>query len=107
MPSRAATVEALVAGRDRRRTARDDRRAAGRRAGAAAASTTGRCSRTRTSSRWCAPRRSTAGGTELRTALDAVSARLTTDDLVRLNRAVELDGLTPAEAAARWWSSAD
>ena len=39
----------------------------------------------------------------LRTAFDALSARLTTDDLVQLNRAVELDGLTPAEAAARWW----
>jgi osmoprotectant transport system substrate-binding protein len=42
-------------------------------------------------------------GNGLRSALDAVSARLTTDDLVRLNRAVELDGLTPAQAAARWW----
>ena len=39
----------------------------------------------------------------LRTTFDAVSARLTTDELVQLNRAVELDGLTPAEAAARWW----
>jgi osmoprotectant transport system substrate-binding protein len=38
-------------------------------------------------------------------ALDAVSARLTTADLVRLNRSVELDGLTPAEAAARWWGA--
>jgi osmoprotectant transport system substrate-binding protein len=36
-------------------------------------------------------------------AFDAVSARLTTEALVELNRAVELDGLTPAEAAARWW----
>ena len=36
-------------------------------------------------------------------AFDAVSARLTTEELVELNRAVELDGLTPAEAAARWW----
>jgi osmoprotectant transport system substrate-binding protein len=42
-------------------------------------------------------------GEKLRTALDEVSARLTTDDLVELNRAVEIDGLTPAEAAARWW----
>jgi osmoprotectant transport system substrate-binding protein len=41
-------------------------------------------------------------GERLRTALDEVSARLTTADLVRLNRAVQLDGLTPAEAAARW-----
>ena len=36
-------------------------------------------------------------------AFDAVSARLTTEALVELNRAVELEGLTPAEAAARWW----
>jgi osmoprotectant transport system substrate-binding protein len=43
-------------------------------------------------------------GDGLATALEAVSARLTTNDLVRLNRAVELEGLTPAEAAARWWS---
>jgi osmoprotectant transport system substrate-binding protein len=43
-------------------------------------------------------------GSELRTALDAVSARLTTADLVRLNRAVALDGRTPAEAAAMWWA---
>jgi len=42
-------------------------------------------------------------GEKLRTALDAVSARLTTGDLVELNRSVELDGLTPAAAAARWW----
>ena len=42
-------------------------------------------------------------GEDLRTALDEVSARITTNDLVQLNRAVELDGLTPAEAAARWW----
>ncbi|GAA5652929.1 glycine betaine ABC transporter substrate-binding protein [Geodermatophilus obscurus] len=39
----------------------------------------------------------------LEPAFDAVSARLTTEALVELNRAVELDGLTPAEAAARWW----
>jgi osmoprotectant transport system substrate-binding protein len=43
-------------------------------------------------------------GDRLRTALDAVSSRLTTADLVRLNRAVEVDGLTPAAAAARWWT---
>ena len=42
-------------------------------------------------------------GDRLRTALDAVTARLTTDVLVGLNRAVEIDGLTPAQAAARWW----
>jgi osmoprotectant transport system substrate-binding protein len=43
-------------------------------------------------------------GEKLRTALDEVSARLTTADLVQLNRAVEIDGLTSAEAAARWWA---
>jgi len=42
-------------------------------------------------------------GDDLRDALDEVSARLVTADLVRLNAAVELDGLTPAQAAARWW----
>jgi osmoprotectant transport system substrate-binding protein len=42
-------------------------------------------------------------GEELRAALDETSARLRTQDLVQLNRAVELDGLTPAEAATRWW----
>ena len=39
----------------------------------------------------------------LQGAFDAVSARLTTEELVELNRSVELDGLTAAEAAARWW----
>jgi osmoprotectant transport system substrate-binding protein len=39
----------------------------------------------------------------LEPAFDAVSARLTTEALVELNRAVELDGLSPAEAAAQWW----
>jgi osmoprotectant transport system substrate-binding protein len=42
-------------------------------------------------------------GAHLVEALDEVSARLTTNDLVQLNRAVELDGLTPEEAAERWW----
>jgi osmoprotectant transport system substrate-binding protein len=37
--------------------------------------------------------------------LDEVSAMLTTDELVRLNRAVEIDGLSPARAAARWWAA--
>lgn len=46
----------------------------------------------------------TRWGERLRKALDAVSARLTTADLVRLNKAVEVDGRTPAEAAAQWWS---
>ena len=41
-------------------------------------------------------------GERLRTALDAVSARLTTDDLRRLNEAVEIEGRTPAQAADRW-----
>jgi osmoprotectant transport system substrate-binding protein len=44
-------------------------------------------------------------GDRLRTAFDDVSARLTTEDLVQLNRAVEVDGLTPAEAAAGWWTA--
>lgn len=42
-------------------------------------------------------------GEKLRTALDQVSARLRTADLVTLNAAVEMKGLTPARAAARWW----
>ena len=41
----------------------------------------------------------------MRAALDAVSSRLTTVGLVQLNRSVEVDGLTPAEAAARWWAA--
>lgn len=44
-------------------------------------------------------------GEELRRALEETSARLTTADLVQLNRAVELDGRSPAEAAASWWDS--
>jgi osmoprotectant transport system substrate-binding protein len=44
-------------------------------------------------------------GETLRLALDAVSARLTTADLVRLNRSVEVDDLTPAQAAGRWWDA--
>jgi osmoprotectant transport system substrate-binding protein len=44
-------------------------------------------------------------GDALRTAADDVSARLTTADLVQLNREVALDGRTPAEAAARWWDA--
>ena len=42
-------------------------------------------------------------GDRLADALDAVSARLTTTDLSGLNRAVEVEGLTPRAAAARWW----
>jgi osmoprotectant transport system substrate-binding protein len=43
-------------------------------------------------------------GDELTDALDETSAHLTTTGLVRLNRAVELDGATPAEAAEQWWA---
>jgi osmoprotectant transport system substrate-binding protein len=43
-------------------------------------------------------------GPPLRAAMDAVSARITTDDLRRLNAAVEIEGRTPAEAAGRFWS---
>jgi osmoprotectant transport system substrate-binding protein len=42
-------------------------------------------------------------GPALRKALEDTSERLTTADLIELNSAVELDGLTPAQAAARWW----
>jgi osmoprotectant transport system substrate-binding protein len=42
-------------------------------------------------------------GDRLADALDAVSARLTTEDLIGLNRAVETDGLSPEQAAAEWW----
>jgi glycine betaine/choline ABC-type transport system substrate-binding protein len=31
-----------------------------------------------------------------------VSARLTTDELVQLNKEVDLDGLTPRQAARNW-----
>ena len=44
-------------------------------------------------------------GDRLRAALDTTSARLTTQVLVALNRSVESGGLTPAEAAARWWAA--
>jgi osmoprotectant transport system substrate-binding protein len=44
-------------------------------------------------------------GHRLTAVLDEVSAMLTTDELVRLNRAVEIDGLSPARAAARWWAA--
>jgi osmoprotectant transport system substrate-binding protein len=42
-------------------------------------------------------------GDRLTDALDETSALLTTADLVQLNRSVELDGLTPEEAAEEWW----
>ena len=44
-------------------------------------------------------------GDRLRTAFDDVSARLTTRDLAKLNRAVEVDDLSPADAAAGWWDA--
>jgi osmoprotectant transport system substrate-binding protein len=44
-------------------------------------------------------------GDRLRAALDGVSARLTTTALVQLNHSVEIDGLTPAQAATRWWNA--
>ena len=43
-------------------------------------------------------------GSRLTQAFDELSARLTTADLVQLNRMVEVDGRTPAEAAAAWWA---
>jgi osmoprotectant transport system substrate-binding protein len=42
-------------------------------------------------------------GDPARQALDATSSRLTDQELVALNRAVEVDGLTPAQAARQWW----
>ncbi|SFO17401.1 osmoprotectant transport system substrate-binding protein [Geodermatophilus obscurus] len=42
-------------------------------------------------------------GPRLAAALDAVSAQLTTIDLITLNRAVAVDGLSPRDAALRWW----
>ena len=44
-------------------------------------------------------------GPRVATALNDVSARLTTVELVQLNRSVEIDGLSPARAAARWWAA--
>jgi osmoprotectant transport system substrate-binding protein len=102
MPSRAATVEALLAGRidvgllettDARLAVApiqlllDDR-------GLQPPENVVPLVRTDAMQRW---------GEELRAALDEVSARLTTNDLVQLNRRVEIDGLTPEEAAAGWW----
>jgi osmoprotectant transport system substrate-binding protein len=42
-------------------------------------------------------------GQRLRDALNATSARLTTQELVSLNQAVEVDGRTPEQAAKQWW----
>jgi osmoprotectant transport system substrate-binding protein len=44
-------------------------------------------------------------GEGLPAALDDVSAQLSTGDLVLLNQSVEIKGLTPAEAAAQWWAT--
>lgn len=44
-------------------------------------------------------------GEPLRQALEETSALLTTEQVIGLNRAVELDGRTPAEAAASWWNT--
>jgi osmoprotectant transport system substrate-binding protein len=43
-------------------------------------------------------------GARLQAVLNSISARLTTADLVRLNRAVEIQGQSPARAAAQWWA---
>jgi osmoprotectant transport system substrate-binding protein len=42
-------------------------------------------------------------GARLQAVLNSISARLTTADLVGLNRAVEIHGESPERAAARWW----
>jgi osmoprotectant transport system substrate-binding protein len=44
-------------------------------------------------------------GDRLRAVVNSISQRLETADLVRLDRAVEIDGMTPARAAARWWDA--
>jgi osmoprotectant transport system substrate-binding protein len=103
MPSRAATVEALVSGEidvgllettDARLAAApvvlliDDR-------ALQPPENVVPLVRTESIDRW---------GEKLRTALDEVSARLTTNDLVQLNKAVQTEGLTPQAAAARWWA---
>jgi osmoprotectant transport system substrate-binding protein len=43
-------------------------------------------------------------GDRLRSALDGASARLTTQEIAALNTVVEIDGRTPAEAARQWWA---
>lgn len=42
-------------------------------------------------------------GQRLRDAIARVSEQLTTEDLIQLNRAVELEGRTPADAARAWF----
>lgn len=44
-------------------------------------------------------------GDRLRAVVNSISQRLATPDLVRLDRAVEIDGMTPASAATRWWDA--
>jgi osmoprotectant transport system substrate-binding protein len=104
MPSRAATVEALVSGQidvgllettDARLASSpvtllsDDR-------GLQPRENVVPLVRTAAIDRW---------GEDLRTALDDVSAQLTTGDLVLLNQSVEIGGMTPGEAAAKWWAA--
>jgi osmoprotectant transport system substrate-binding protein len=102
MPSRAATVEALVAGEidvgllettDARRFSApvilliDDRSLQPH-------ENVVPLVRTAVLDRW---------GDRLRTALDETSVRLTDQELVALNRAVDVDDLTPEQAAREWW----
>jgi osmoprotectant transport system substrate-binding protein len=102
MPSRAATVEALIAGQidvgllettDARLAVApimiptDDR-------GLQPHENVVPLVRAEVTERW---------GEELTRALDGTSARLTTTGLMRLNRMVEIDGRTPEEAAKEWW----
>jgi osmoprotectant transport system substrate-binding protein len=42
-------------------------------------------------------------GGRLQAVVNSISARLTTAAVVELNRAVEIEGLSPARAAAQWW----
>ena len=42
-------------------------------------------------------------GDRLRAVVNTISQRLSTADLVQLDRSVEIDGLTPEQAAVRWW----
>jgi osmoprotectant transport system substrate-binding protein len=46
-------------------------------------------------------------GDRLRTALDETTAQLTQQQLLALNKSVSVDGLTPKQAAARWWEGRD
>lgn len=102
MPSRAATADALVSGQiDVGMLETTDARLAG--SGLVLLADDRRLQphenvvplvRTEALERW---------GDRLQRAFDDVSARLTTGDVVGLNRALELFGLSPREAALRWW----